>query len=133
MIDTFAKFKESHSRCSREPRFLDLFYDNFISSSDEVRQKFANTDMSQQKKALEQTLRMAVMSSRGSDAAEAYLDYVAERHGASDLNIEPKLYAEWLDALVEAVSEVDPEYDNAVEAAWRDVMHYAIDYMVSRY
>ncbi len=133
MTDSFATFKESHCRCSKDPTFLELFYEKFLSSSDKVRQKFAGTDMSRQKKALEQSLRMVVMSSRGSDAAEAYLDYIASRHGSKDLDIEPELYELWLDALIETVSELDPDYSNTVELAWRDTMHYAIDYMVSRY
>ena len=133
MGDTFAIFRESHSRCSQDDSFLDVFYGKFMSSSQEVHAKFANTDMERQKKALGKTLKMVTMSSRGSDAAEAYLGYIAERHGSRDLNIEPRLYDLWLEALIETVSEIDPKYDNAVEAAWRDTMHYAVDYMVSRY
>ena len=133
MSDAFAAFRDSHRRVHEDPSFLDRFYQRFIASSDKVREKFVNTDFKRQVHVLEMTLKMVLMASRGSDAAESYLSYIAERHDRHHLDIEPELYGLWLDALMATVAESDPEYGPAVEAAWRETMGFAIDYMISRY
>jgi len=38
-----------------------------------------------------------------------------------------------LEALIDAVRECDNEFDAKVEQAWRSVLRYGIDYMISHY
>jgi hemoglobin-like flavoprotein len=98
-----------------------------------VAEKFAATDFERQKEAMRLSLRMMSMASVGGDAADLYLEYIARRHDRHHLNIEPELYELWLEALIDTVRECDPEFELSIEKAWRSVMRYGIDYMVSRY
>ena len=76
---------------------------------------------------------MMALASVGGDAADLYLEYIARRHDRHHLNIEPKFYALWLEALIDTVHECDPQFDDEVESAWRAVMRYGIDYMIAHY
>lgn len=96
-------------------------------------EKFTDTDFERQKHALQLSLRMMALSSVGGDAADLYLEYIARRHDRHHLDIEPALYNLWLEALIDAVRECDPEFDAAVERSWRAVMRHGIDYMTSHY
>ena len=55
-------FNDSLERCTSARRFLDRFYELFISSSPEVAAKFANTDFRVQKAAVKVSLYMIMAS-----------------------------------------------------------------------
>lgn len=122
--------RQSLRRCSSNPRFMDVFYDNFLASSDEVAEQFANTDFDRQKEMLNKSLHMIVLACGGHDEGDAYLLEIAKRHGRDDLKIKPELYDLWLASLMATVQEIDPEYTPEVELAWRETMHYGIEYML---
>jgi hemoglobin-like flavoprotein len=98
-----------------------------------VAEKFSDTDFKHQIEAMRLSLRMMAMASVESDAADLYLEYIAKRHDRHHLNIEPELYELWLEALIDTVREYDNEFDAEVEQAWRSVLRYGIDYMISHY
>ncbi len=128
-----AIFNHSRVRCEKDENFVTRFYENFLASDPRVAEKFAATDFERQKEAMRLSLRMMSMASVGGDAADLYLEYIARRHDRNHLNIEPELYELWLEALIDTVRECDTEFDLSIEKAWRSVMRYGIDYMVSRY
>lgn len=128
-------FLASLGRCRATPGFLDAFYQRFVASSDEVRAKFAKTDMLHQVHVLEDTLFVvanAVQGEEGSPARMA-LPRIAERHSHKDLDIRPELYDLFLECLIVTVRTHDPKFAPEVEAAWRDVMGFGIEYMRQRY
>ena len=127
-------FDESLRRCEGRPGFLDRFYEKFLASSPEVREKFANTNFVRQKRALRESFHHMVLVAADFDrkTPDSHLAAIADRHGPGQLDIRAGLYDVWLDALMEAVQEFDPEYDPAVEKAWRDVMLVGIDYLRGR-
>ncbi len=133
MYEADAVCRESLRRCNKDPKFMDIFYDKFIASSEKVAHKFAEVDLEKQKKALQLSLRMLIMSGRGDDTADMYLRHIAERHSRRDLDIEPELYALWLEALVATVRQVDLEFTSEVERAWREILQHGIDYLISEY
>lgn len=61
------------------------------------------------------------------------LDKMAVRHSARHLDIQPHLYALWLDCMVEAVKATDSYFDDGVERAWRKMMQPGIDYIISKH
>ena len=126
-------FKHSLHKCEQNEKFLTRFYEHFLASSPRVAEKFADTDFEHQKEAMRLSLRMMAMASVESDAADLYLEYIAKRHDRHHLNIEPELYELWLEALIDTVRECDNEFDTEVEQAWRSVLRYGIDYMISHY
>jgi hemoglobin-like flavoprotein len=128
-------FRASLSRCLAARGFLESFYESFVGSSEEVREKFKNTDMKRQVKMLEDSLyvlAVAVQGGQGSPARGA-LPGIARRHSRHDLDIRPELYDLWLDSLVETARTHDPEFTDASETAWRETLAAGIEYMRSHY
>jgi len=122
--------RESLHRCNADPQFLDSFYKRFMSSSDEVREKFAKTDLKKQKEVLGKSLHMILLSCGGHDEADAYLAEIAKRHGHKDLNIPSYMYDLWLDSLIATVAATDPQHTPEIEQAWRETMSFGIQYMI---
>ena len=58
---------------------------------------------------------------------------VAAAHARSGADIPERLYELWLDSLLATVSQFDPEYDAEIDAAWREALAPAIEYMKSHY
>ena len=126
-------FDDSLARCLSKHGFLDRFYERFLASSDEVREKFRHTDFQRQKQMLEDSLFL-MTSVSGAPAEELEeLDRVARRHGRHDLDIGPELYDLWLESLLQAVREYDGHFDRDVERAWRNVLAEGIEFMQSRH
>lgn len=132
MFESAHVCRESLHRCNADPIFIDLFYEKFLASSDEVAEKFSNTNFKKQKQMLRKSLHLIVLSCGGQDEADVYLPEVAKRHGRKGLQIKPAMYELWLESLIETVQEIDPKYSAEVEQAWRETMRYGIDYMISR-
>lgn len=128
-------FLASLGRCRATPGFLDAFYQRFVASSDEVRAKFAKTDMLRQVQMLEDTLFVVANAVQGEEGSPARSDLprIAERHSRRDLDIGPELYDLFLECLIVTVRTHDPKFTPEVEAAWREVMGFSIEYMRKRY
>lgn len=128
-------FRTSLKRCLAEPGFLDTFYKRFVASSEEVREKFKDTDLGRQTRMLADSLYVmanAALSEEGSPGRGS-LPYIAARHSHSDLDIPPKLYDHWLACLIDTARLHDPDFAPEVEAAWRATLGWGIEYMRSRY
>ena len=127
------EFAASLTRCMIGSGFLDRFYELFQNSSEEIAEKFRNTDFERQKSALRSSLYVMVVAVEGGDAAMAYLDRIARQHSRAELDIRPQFYEVWLDCLIQTVKEHDPEYTEETEKLWREVMRFGIDYITARY
>jgi hemoglobin-like flavoprotein len=128
-------FLASFNRCRASAGFLEAFYERFVASSEEVRAKFAGTDMKQQVRALEDSLYVianAIQGQEGSIARDE-LPRIAARHSRSDRDIRPELYDLWLECLIDTVHGHDPQFSPELEAAWRETLAFGIDYMRERY
>jgi len=130
---TLGLFDDSLQRCNAHPRFLDRFYEIFLESSPAVAEKFAHTDFEHQKRMVRASFYLIVASSQEEGGPERYLDRLARRHSIHDADVGPELYHLWLQSLLEAVRECDPEWTPEVEAAWRETMQIGVRYLVSRY
>lgn len=125
---------DSLHRCAANPEFLDLFYENFLSSSPDVREKFADTDFVRQKRALMASFHLMLLAAEDEKhGPERYLKDLALRHGKSQLDIGSYHYDLWLDSLLETVRECDSECSPVIEQAWERVMGVGIDYMLEHY
>lgn len=127
------EFINSLERCLANRGFLERFYELFLASSPVVAEKFRNTDFDRQKRALTSSLYVIVMALERGAAPLAYLEQIAERHGRRDLDIPPELYDGWLECLVQAAREHDPEFSDRTELLWRNTMQFGIDLMKERY
>jgi len=127
-------FLSSLKRCLAAPGFLDAFYQRFVGSSEEVREKFKNTDMKRQVQVLEDTLYVVANAVQGEEGslARGALPALAAKHGRNGLDIRPGLYDLWIECLVETARAHDPQFDPAVERAWRDTLAFGADYLRQR-
>ena len=122
-------FRESLDRCRSHDEFLDRFYERFMASSNEVREKFAGTDFDLQKQRLLEALILAADVVDGDARAMRHLHERAESHGRHGLKIKAHLYDLWLESLLATVAETDPAFCDEIEAAWRNVLGHIIAYM----
>jgi len=128
-----AAYNASLDRCTARHGFLDRFYELFLASSEEVREKFQNTNFERQKESLRMSLYMMLTAREWCVACDGHLEEIAERHSRRDLDIAPHLYDLWLACLLQAVSEFDPVYDTDVAAAWKAALGPGIQLMKARY
>ena len=128
-------FLASLKRCLAAPGFLESFYERFVSSSEEVREKFKNTDMKRQVRVLEDSLYVVANAVQGEEnsLARGALPALAVRHSRQGMDIPPRLFDLWIECLLETVRVYDPEYSPAIEEAWRGTVSFGADYIRQRY
>ena len=132
LVDYAFVFRGSLNRCLAQATFMRSFYERFLGSSDEVREKFAGVDMERQFQMVTDSLYVLAVVAEGGHGPEA-LASVAERHSRRGADVRAELYDLWLAALVTTVAGFDPEFGPEVEDAWRQTLAPGIAYMQSRY
>ena len=131
---TLKTFDASLARCNQNPAFLDRFYDIFLASSPKVKEKFARTDFVKQKAALRASLHSMLLAAQDDHKGpERQLYDLAERHSSRQLDVGAELYDLWLDSLLAAVKESDPQFNPQIHDAWERVMMVGISYLLKRY
>jgi hypothetical protein len=88
--DLIADFGASLGRCHANPRFIPRFYEQFVAASPEVAEKFKDTDLERQGRAMSSSLYALVMVLEGGEAAILYLDKIGRQHGREGLDIRPR-------------------------------------------
>lgn len=128
-------FRSSVNRCVEDEAFLQDFYDGFMASSDEVREKFGKTDMPSQKRALADSLYLIAVAVQGKNTSPSWhqMERIARRHSRADMDIRPELYDLWLESLMHAVAAHDPQFSPEIDAAWRAVLKEGITFLRSRH
>jgi hemoglobin-like flavoprotein len=135
MDETAAElFNDSLARCLRSGQFFQRFYEIFLASSAEVRDKFRATDFRKQRRMLQTSFYMLVeFITLGWPECQAYLERIAATHSRLGRDIPPHLYELWLDSLLQAVKEHDGLYSPQIENAWRHLMGAGIAFLTARY
>ncbi len=108
--------------------FIGRFYELFFATSDDIKQRFAHTDMSHQKTMLHDSLR-ALVDFNQHRKLSPQMTTLARVHGPQAADIPPTLYVLWLNALLDTVREWDPKFDAQVELAWRLTLAPGITYL----
>ena len=122
-----ALFLDTFEKCIQDDRFLRVFYDTFLESSEEVRALFKQTDFALQRRALRASLYVMVAASARHQADLSTLSELAERHRA--LRIKPHHYDLWMQSLLSAVAQCTGRSDAEVARVWRDAFRSGIDFM----
>jgi hemoglobin-like flavoprotein len=126
METPFNQVVASYHRARQSGQLFDTFYILFLGKSPEIPPMFARTDFPHQKLMLrESILEMLVFAQTGLGRVE--IERLAERH--RQLNVTPRHYELWLDALCEALAKHDPQFNSALEKMWRDAMQKGIEVM----
>lgn len=126
-------FNDSLERCTSQKAFLSRFYELFMSSSEEVQKKFEGIPERRVSRILRKGLYLILMSYEEQEDALAEMDRLGELHDKNHLDVHAGLYALWLNCLLQAVEELDPQFDPKVETAWRTVMKSGIELLLGRY
>jgi truncated hemoglobin YjbI len=126
MDASFEQVFASYHRARETGQLFDTFYDLLLRKSPEIPPMFARTDFPHQKLMLrESIIEMLSFAQTGSGREE--IERLGERH--RQLQIKPRLYDLWLDALCEALAKHDPKFDPALESLWRTAMRKGIEVM----
>jgi len=135
MNEQVHEFRASLKRCLRTPDFLRTFYELFMGYSEEIREKFRQTDFTRQTRVLADSLyAMAVVAQgEGESPAWAEIDRIGRQHSKGQLDIRPEHYNVWLDCLIRSARQYDPEFTPALETCWRETLRSGIDRMRSLY
>jgi hemoglobin-like flavoprotein len=123
------KLTASYYRCRRDERFLDTFYDRFLSKSPAVAQMFAETDFTIQKLVLRQSLLDMLAFYLEMPGTHEEIERLGLRH--KELGVTPEMYATWLDSLCEAIKKHDRRYTSELEQLWREAMLKSIKEMIA--
>lgn len=133
MTSTSAYFvaHDSYERCLKASDFFWEFYRRLLNSHPSIPKMFEGTEFPRQHRLLQHGIGLLLIHAKRSD--EQLLERLAERHSKTDLDIHPDLYDGFVDSLVGAVSQCDPEFGTAVEEAWREALRPGIDFMKAKY
>ena len=105
--------------------FFESFYRHFLKDQP-IADAFSQTDMTRQVSMLRKSF-FHLVAFYVSHEPSAELARIAHLH--HKLGIDSSYYDLWLDALVSAVREFDPECDQATELAWRWALTPGLTYM----
>jgi len=130
---SLADVRESYSRCCVNPRFFDLFYDNFLKSHPTIAPMFAKTDMAKQKSLLRQGVSMMFMHLGGNGVGTTGIDRIAESHSKKKMDIDPNLYDYWISSLVKSVKDCDQKMTPELETEWRKTLRSGVDRIAAQY
>ncbi len=121
----------SYHRCADNPAFYAALYERLLASDARIPPMFANTRFERQHKLLKHSLGMLIIYAKRPNPA--LLERIAVRHSRADVGVPPDLYPCFVESLVHAVAEHDPEYGPLVDTAWRQVVIPGIEYLQSKY
>ena len=129
MKEEISKVRLSYGRAISKRHFMERFYELFMSSSPIVARKLALTNIAKQQELLSQAVNMVILFPQGNKIARNALNRIRESHNRDGLDIKPAYYQFWVDSLITALSEHDPEFSDELDLAWRTVVQEAIDFI----
>jgi len=132
-MNDFTSVKGSFERCDKSGAFSEIFYDIFLSKSDEVKEKFKNTDFAKQKKLLRTTVKIMATRNNNDKKELRILNDIAKTHNRYGYDIKPEFYKLWLESLCETIALNDPEFSKDLEKKWRTFIKFSIDQIVNDY
>ncbi len=112
--------------------FFSRFYEKFLLESPVARSKFDGVDMAAQIRVLEKSM-FHMIGFYVAKTDTRYLRSIAHRHSQRQLDIKPEYYDVWLDALIDTVKELDADFHDELELAWRLAMTPGIQFMKFHY
>ena len=125
--------KQSFGRCLNHGDLIGRFYEILLQADPMIPRKFINTDMEKQKKLLVHSINLALMFAENDPVGKNGLLRLRESHNKKHLDIKPDLYPLWIDSFLQAVSEIDPEYNDEIKFSWYTALKKTTDYLAEGY
>ena len=122
-------FRDSYQRNvkSRSSLFFSTFYQNFVDSSELVKEAFQNTDMNRQQDMLRDSLRHLIEFS-STKTSNGFLQGLAIVHRKIN-NIDNNMYDLWLSSILLTIEQIDPDYTEQDGLAWKIMLSPGIEFM----
>lgn len=134
MSESFDDLQVSYGRCLRHGAFIERFYEIFMDSHPDVRALFDKTDFTTQRMALRRGISSAIAHAGGSRLAQRTMDEMVKVHSRKGrVPVSAALYPYWVDSLLTAIAEFDPEYTTPLGDRWRVAMNKVTDYFIRHY
>ncbi len=127
------QFLQSVERCSAAEGFIPAFYERFLDSSEEIRDKFRLTNFEKQNKMLLRSIQLCAGATAGDPEALHEITERATTHDRHHLNIEPRLYDGWLAAIIETARDFDKQWNDSIESSWRRILGFVVQHMTRQY
>ena len=126
--------KASFARCAAlGDEFFDSFYANLVDRETAIGQMFAETDMQKQNELIEVGIGSLIAFAQGGALAEKHLRELGRSHSRQFLNVLPEYYPLWVESLLTAIGEHDPNVSPELGEEWRAALAPGIALMVSLY
>ncbi|HEY0663734.1 MAG TPA: globin [Thiobacillaceae bacterium] len=134
MTNNYDDLQQSYGRCLRGKNFIERFYEIFLDSHPEIRPMFEKTDFQTQRMALRHGISAAISYASGSSLTKRTMDQMAAVHSRKGhAPVPPGLYPYWVDSLVQAVKEMDPDATPKLLSRWREGMSIVTQDFSRRY
>jgi len=125
--DYSAILNDSLQRCLANERFISIFYELFLDTSDEIREKFKNSDFERQINMMQKSLNTIISVSESNWESDKFLSEMAKKH--KQLDIKPEHYELWENSLLATVAQCDQQYNEEICEAWKHILHRGIEFM----
>lgn len=120
-------FDDSYSRIHQNMKeFIYSFYEFFLAQSDEIRVMFQDVEMENQRNMLINSFE-SLVTLHCTRKVNNDLARLASVH--KNMDIDPSMYDDWMEALMMAVKSTDEQYNREVEIAWRMALAPGIQFM----
>src|SRR5512139_312474 len=134
MSSNYDDLQQSYGRCLREKNFIERFYEIFLASHPDIAPMFAATDFQKQRMALRRGISAAISHAAGSSLTKRTIRQMADVHSREGhAPVAPELYRYWVESLVQAVGETDPEASSQLLERWRQGMSVVTDTFIGSY
>lgn len=127
-MDFVEIFNDSYERNvgRNHDKFFKTFYENFTNKSPEISKAFANTDMQRQISMLQHSIMMMI-DFASNHASSEFLENLARFHNEKKISAE--FYSLWLEAIIDTLQQIDPEYTASDALSWKIMMSAGIEFM----
>ncbi|NCT68594.1 MAG: globin [Rhodanobacteraceae bacterium] len=134
MADHYDDLQASYGRCLRAGGFIERFYEIFLASHADIAPMFEKTDFRQQQIALRRGISIAISHAAGMAMVQRSVKEMGQVHSRKGRTpVRPSLYGYWIDSLVAAVREFDPEANPALLERWRKGMGMVVASFTEQY
>lgn len=125
--------RQSFRRCCQDTEFFDSFYHHLACADDEIGPMFAETDMLVQNSLLQEGISQMLGMAAGEASARERIEALGRIHDRNHRNIRPELYTVWMDSLLTAVRDSDPEYSAELATQWTSALKESLELMQAMY
>ncbi len=131
--DEIRQVKRSFARCFIKEDLILRFLNIIVESHPDIAPHFKNTDFDQIKLLLRQGVNCVIMYADGVFAGEFCLEELRISHNRKHMAINPKFYPYWIKSLIQAVSELDPEFTTELGILWGEVVTPGVTFLGDGY